>query len=57
MYNLIGLNRTEAVYIRSYGAAFPEPARVGAYNLSIDKDATAVICACTEAAHKVKRID
>ena len=55
VHNLIGLIRLEAAYIARYGAAFPEIARVGAYYTSIDDDATAVVRACTEAAHKAKR--
>ena len=57
VHNLIGLIRTEAAYIARYGAAFPEPARVGAYNPSIDDDATAIVRAHTEAVHKAKRTD
>ena len=53
--NLIGLIRPEAAYITRYGTAFPENARVGAYNPSIDYNATAVVRARTEAAHKAKR--
>ena len=37
--------------------AFSKPARVGAYNPSINDDTTAVVCARTEAAHKAKRAD
>ena len=57
VHNLIGVIRPEAAYIARYSAAFPEPARVGGYNPSIDNDATAVICVRTEAAHKAKRTD
>ena len=55
--NLIGLIQPEAAYVARYGAAFPETARVGAYNPSIDNDAMAVVRARTEAAHKAKRTD
>ena len=55
VHNLIGLIRPEAAYIARYGAAFPEPARVGAYNTLINDDATAVVRKRTETAHKAKR--
>ena len=55
VHNLIDLIRPEAAYIMRYGAAFSEPVRVGAYDLSINDDATAIIRARTEAAHKAKR--
>ena len=57
VHHLISLIRPEAEYITHYGAAFPEPARVGAYDPSINDDTTAVVRARTEAAHKVKRAD
>ena len=53
--NIIGLIRPEAAYVARYGEAFPELARVGAYDKTIDDDATAVVRARTEAAHKTKR--
>ena len=57
VHKLIGLIWPEAAYIARYGAAFPEPARVGAYNPSIEDDATAVVRAHTETAHKAKCTD
>ena len=57
VHNLIDLIWPEAAYITRYGAAFLEPTRVGAYDATIDDDATAVVCARTEAVHKVKRIN
>ena len=57
VHNLNGLIRPEAAYITRYGAAFPKPARIGAYDPSIDDDATDVVRARTEAAHKAKRAD
>ena len=45
-HNLISLIRPEAAYVARIGVAFPEPARVGAYNPSIDNNAMAVACAC-----------
>ena len=57
VHNLIGLIRPEASYIARYIAAFPEPARVGSYDPSIDNDATSVVRARTEAAYKAKRTD
>ena len=57
VHNLIGLIRTEAAYATRYGKAFPELTRVGAYDAKIDDDATAVVCARSEAAHKAKRAD
>ena len=43
VHNLIGIIRPEASYIMRYGAAFPEPARVVAYDPSIDDDTKCVI--------------
>ena len=57
VHNLIGLIWPEAAYITCYGAVFPEPTRVGAYDPSIDDDAMSVIRARTEAVHKAKRTD
>ena len=57
VHNLIGLIQPEAAYVARYGAAFPEPARVGAYDPSIDDNATAVFRARTKAVHKAKRTD
>ena len=57
VHNLIGLILPKAAYVARYGEAFPEPKRVGAYDPNIDNDATAVICARLEVAHKVKRAD
>ena len=56
-HNLIGLIRPVAAYTTRYGSDFSKPACVGAYDAIIDDDVTAVICACTEAAHKAKRTD
>ena len=36
---------------------FPEPIRVGAYDINIDDNATAVVCARSKAVHKTKRAD
>ena len=57
VHNLISIIRPEAAYITRYGAALLKPTRVGAYNAIIDDDTTAVVCARTEAVHKVKRIN
>ena len=57
VHNLIGIIRPEASYITRYGATFPKPARVGAYDPSVDDDATVVVRARIEAAHKAKRAD
>ena len=57
IHNLIGLIRPEATYVVRYGAAFPEPARVGAYNPSIYNNNKSVVRARTETAHKAKRTD
>ena len=43
VHNLIDLIRTEAAYITRYGPALPEPARVGAYDPSIDNNDTAIV--------------
>ena len=47
-HNLIGIIWTKLAYIARYGEAFPEPKRVGSYNLNIDDDDTAVIRARLE---------
>ena len=47
--------RPVAAYTMCYGVEFAEPERVGAYDATIDDYATAVVRACTEAAHKAKR--
>ena len=54
-HNLIGLIRPVASYTTRYGAEFSEPACVRAYDTMINGNATAVVCARTEAAHKAKR--
>ena len=56
-HNLIGIIRAEPAYLKRYGEAFPEPTRVGAYDLEIDDDATAVIRARLEAAHTARCAD
>ena len=56
-HNLIGLVRTVAAYTTRYGAEFVEPTRVGAYDATRDVNATAVVCARMEAAHKYKQAD
>ena len=56
-HNLIGLIRLKLAYVTRYGEAFPKPKRVGAYNLEIDDNATAVVQARQEAAHKVRPAD
>ena len=55
VHNLIGLVRPEAAYITRYGAAFLEPRRITSYDFSINDDATAIVHAHIEAAHKAKR--
>ena len=57
VHNPIGLIWMEAAYVACYGEAFPEPTRVGAYNANIDNDATAIVCARFEVAHKAKHVD
>ena len=56
-HNLIGLIRLKLTYVARYGEAFPEPNMVGAYDLDIDDNATAVIRAWQEAAQKARRAD
>ena len=56
-HNLIGLIQSKLAYVSRYGEAFPKPNRVGAYNLDIDDDATAVVRARQEAAHKARCAD
>ena len=56
-HNLIGIIRAKPAYLKRYGEAFPKPTRVGAYNLEIGDNATAVIRARLEAAHKARRAD
>ena len=56
-HNLIGIIRSKSAYVKRYGEAFPEPKRVGAYNLEINDNATAVVRVRLEAAHKARRAD
>ena len=56
-YNLIGIIWSNTAYLKRYGKAFPEHKRVGAYDLNIDDDATAVLRARLKAAHKARRTD
>ena len=42
-HNLIGIIRAKPAYLKRYGKAFPEPERVGAYDLDIDNNTTAVV--------------
>ena len=56
-HNLIGIIRSKTAYLKSYGKDFPEPNRVGAYDLEIDDDSTVVVMARLEAAHKAWRAD
>ena len=56
-HNLIGIIRSKSAYVKRYGEALPEPKRVGAYDLEIDNDATVVVRARQEAAHKARRAD
>ena len=44
-HNLIGLIRSKLVYVSHYREAFPKTKRVGAYDLDIDDNDTAVVCA------------
>ena len=57
VHNLIGIVRAKPAYLKRYIEAFPEPTRVGAYDLEIDDDATAVVRARLDAAHKARRAD
>ena len=57
VHNLIGLIWPKAAYVARYGEAFPKPKRVGSYDPDIDDDATAVVCARLEVAHKAKRAE
>ena len=54
-HNMIGLIRPVAAYTTRYVTEFTEPACVGAYDATIDDDATTVVRARTKAAHKAKR--
>ena len=56
-HNLIGLIRSKLAYVARYDDAFPEPKRVGAYDLDIYDNATAVFRVRQEAAHKARRTD
>ena len=57
VHNLIGLIRPETTYIARYDKALPKPTRVRAYDTNIDNNATSVVRARSEAAHKAKRAD
>ena len=56
-HNLIGIVRAKPAYLKRYSKAFPEPTRVGEYDLEIDDDAPAVVRARLKAAHKARRAD
>ena len=56
-HNLIGIIRSKPAYLKRYGKDFPEPKRVGDYDLEIDDNATAVIRERLEAEHKAQRAD
>ena len=56
-HNLIGIVQANPSYLKRYGEAFPEPTRVRAYDVEIYDNATAVIRARLEAAHKARRAD
>ena len=56
-HHLIGIIWAKPAYLNRYEKAFPEPKRVRAYDLNIDDNATAVIRARLEAAHKARRAD
>ena len=55
--NLIGIIRSKTAYLKRYGEALPKPKRVRAYDLEINDDATALVRARLEAAHKAWRAD
>ena len=57
VHNLIGLIRPEAAYVARCSESFPNTTRVGAYDSTIDNDATSVFRVRSEAAHKAKRVD
>ena len=57
VHNLIGIVRAKLAYLKRYGKALPIPTRVGAHNLEINDDTTAVVRARLEAAHKARRAD
>ena len=42
-HNLIGLIWSKLVYVARYAEAFPEPKRVGAYDIDINNEATVVV--------------
>ena len=54
-HNLIGPIQPVAAYATRYGTEFAEPTQVGTYNATINDDATVVVRARTEVAHKAKR--
>ena len=56
-HNLIGIIWSKLAYVACYGEAFPEPKRVGAYDLDIDENAMSVVRASQEAAQKARRAD
>ena len=56
-HNVIRIIRAKPAYLKPYGEAFPEPKRVGAYDLEIDDSATSVVRARLEAAHKARHAD
>ena len=57
VHNLISLIWPEAAYVVRYGASFPKPARVGAYDPLIENNDMAVVRACTEEVHKANHTE
>jgi hypothetical protein len=55
--NLVGLIQPTAAYKRKYGRAFVIPTRLGAYDTTIAKDATAVTRSRAETEHRARRKD
>ena len=53
-HNLIGLIWSKLAYVARYRKASPECKRVGAYDLEIDDNATAVVRARQESKHKAR---
>ena len=56
-HNLISIIRSKITYVKRYGEAIPRPKRVRAYNLEINDNATDVVRARQEAAHKARHAD
>jgi len=51
-HNLVGLIQETLAYVANWNVAFPRPARLAPYDITIDDNATNVVKNCMAAAHR-----